>query len=70
MGWGMWVLTFVATVAFWAIVLMSIRALFLIGGPRAERDPRATNETDAPLQRPPLRTDSSTSRTAPIEGHS
>ena len=70
MGWGMGVLMVVATVAFWAIVLMSVRSLLLLGRPAMGRCPGAPDETEAPAQRPPLRTGSSSpSRTAPIERH-
>ena len=78
MGWWMWVLMLVGTAAFWAVVLMGIRALFPAGGTTAEQGFRDAPENEATPERsqprasadPPARTDSSsTSRTAPIERH-
>ncbi len=78
MGWGMWVLMVIGTAAFWAVVLMGIRALFLAGGNTPEQEFREASENEATPERsqpralaePPARTDSSsTSRTAPIERH-
>ena len=78
MGWGMWVLMVIGTAAFWAVVLMGIRALFLAGGNTPEQEFREASENEATPERsqpralaePPARTDSSsTSRIAPIERH-
>ena len=47
MGWGMWVLLIVGTVAFWAVVLLGIRALFASDTAEPDRDhtpPPATLE--------------------------
>lgn len=78
MGWGMWVLMLVGVAAFWAVVLMGVRALFPAGGSAAEPDPRDAPRNHATPEPPPPRTDAdpptrtdstSTSRTAPIERH-
>lgn len=78
MGWGMWVLMVIGTAAFWAVVLLGIRALFLAGGNTPEQGFREASENDATTERSklgaladsPARTDSSsTSRTPSIERH-
>ena len=77
MGWEMWVLMLVGTAAFWAVVMLGIRALFLAGGNTPEQGLRDAPENEATPERsqpralaePPARTDSSTSRTAPTERH-
>lgn len=78
MGWGMWVLMLVGTAAFWAAVLMGIRALFWTGESTAEHGRRDTPATDALRVHPPPPTDSdpptrtdshSLSREAPHERH-
>lgn len=78
MGWEMWVLMLVGMAAFWAVVLLGIRALFLTGGSTPAQGFRDVPENEATPERsqprasaqPPARTDSSsTSRTAPTERH-
>lgn len=51
MGWGMWVLMVIGTAAFWAVVLMGIRALFLAGGNTPEQEFREASENEATPER-------------------
>ena len=48
MGWGMWVLMLLGMAAFWAAVLMGVRALFLAGGSTPERGSRDVPHPAAP----------------------